>query len=124
MKRRDFVKAMTAAGTGLLLGPPFALGELQQAEPDTSVKRVLVMFKCHFDAGFIDTQYNVVHHRYFEKFFPQAIDVARAANASGQRRWGQPQPQNLNPQSARLDPQRRQANQSAHWSSRRFTGSI
>ena len=31
------------------------------------MKRVLVMFKCHFDAGFIDTQYNVVHKRYFEK---------------------------------------------------------
>jgi hypothetical protein len=87
MKRRDFVKAMTAAGTGMLLRPPFALGRAQQTRPDPSVKRVLVMFKCHFDAGFIDTQYNVVHHRYFEKFFPQAIDVARAANAGGKRRY-------------------------------------
>jgi hypothetical protein len=88
MKRRDFVKAAAAAGTGVLLGPrrKFSL-RAEDAEPDPTVKRVLVMFKCHFDAGFIDTQYNVVHHRYFEKFFPQAIEVARAANAGGKRRY-------------------------------------
>ncbi len=44
------------------------------------------MFKCHFDAGFIDTQYNVVH-RYFRQYFPTAMEVARAANAGGQRRY-------------------------------------
>jgi hypothetical protein len=87
MKRRDFVKAMTAAGTAALLRPPFALGAEEQTQPDASVKRVLVMFKCHFDAGFIDTQYNVVHKRYFEKFFPLAIEVARTANAGGKRRY-------------------------------------
>ncbi len=88
MKRRDFVKAAAAAGTGMLLRPgdPLAL-RAEDAKPDPAVKRVLVMFKCHFDAGFIDTQYNVVHHRYFEKFFPQAIEVARAANAGGKRRY-------------------------------------
>ena len=90
MKRRDFVKTAAAMGTGLLLrsSESFALRtEIVQPEPDPTVKRVLVMFKCHFDAGFIDTQYNVVHHRYFEKYFPQAIDVARAANAGGKRRY-------------------------------------
>jgi len=87
MKRREFVKAMTAAGTGALLGSKFLLDAEQEARPDPSVKRVLVMFKCHFDAGFIDTQYNVVHHRYFEQFFPQAIEIARAANAGGKRRY-------------------------------------
>ena len=90
MRRRDFVKTAAAMGTGLLLrsSESFALRtEIVQPEPDPTVKRVLVMFKCHFDAGFIDTQYNVVHHRYFEKYFPQAIDVARAANAGGKRRY-------------------------------------
>ena len=87
MKRREFVKTMTAAGTGLLLGPGLLRGQALQTEPDLAVKRVLVMFKCHFDAGFVDTQYNVVHHRYFERFFPQAIDVARAANSGGKRRY-------------------------------------
>ncbi len=86
MKRRDFVKTASAAGAGLLLRSPFSL-HAQQTPLDPAVKRVLVMFKCHFDAGFIDTQYNVVHKRYFEKFFPQAIEIARAQNASGKRRY-------------------------------------
>ena len=88
MKRRDFVKAAAAAGTGMLLrsGEKFSL-HAEDVQPDAEVKRVLVMFKCHFDAGFIDTQYNVVHHRYFERYFPQAINVARAANADGKRRY-------------------------------------
>jgi len=87
MKRRDFVKTMTAAGVGMALRPRTTLAAAQTAAPDANVKRVLVMFKCHFDAGFVDTQYNVVHHRYFDKFFPQAIETARAANAGGKRRY-------------------------------------
>jgi hypothetical protein len=85
MKRRTFVKAVTAVGTAGLFRAPFLL-RAQQNEPDAAVKRVLVMFKCHFDAGFIDTQTNVVH-KYFNQYFPQAIAVARAANAQGQRRY-------------------------------------
>jgi hypothetical protein len=87
MKRREFVKTMTAAGMGMALRPRAAMAAAAQAPvPDTSVKRVLVMFKCHFDAGFIDTQYNVVH-KYFNQYFPQAIEAARAANAQGKRRY-------------------------------------
>ncbi len=88
MKRRDFVKTMTAAGVGMALRPRAALAAgAQAAAPDLNVKRVLAMFKCHFDAGFVDTQFNVVHHRYFDKFFPQAIEIARTANAGGKRRY-------------------------------------
>ena len=47
----------------------------------------MVMFKCHFDAGFIDTQYNVVH-KYFESILScRRLRVARAANAGGKRRY-------------------------------------
>ena len=89
MKRRDFVKTISAAGTGLLLrtSAPLTLHAQQiRPAPDPAVKRVLVMFKCHFDAGFIDTQANVVH-KYFTQYFPQAIEIARAANAQGKRRY-------------------------------------
>jgi hypothetical protein len=84
MKRREFVKTITAAGTGLLL-PRLGL-RAQSASAEGSVKRVLVMFKCHFDAGFIDTQYNVVH-KYFNQYFPRAIEIAKAENAGGKRRY-------------------------------------
>ncbi|HUX43232.1 MAG TPA: DUF5054 domain-containing protein [Terracidiphilus sp.] len=87
MRRREFVKTMTALGAGLILSPDsrFAL-HAEEFQPDPGVKRVLVMFKCHFDAGFIDTQAHVVH-KYFSQYFPQAIRVARDANASGKRRY-------------------------------------
>lgn len=87
MKRRDFVKAVSAAGTGLLLSSPLVLrAKVAAPNPDPAVKRVLAMFKCHFDAGFIDTQANVVH-KYFTQYFPHAIEIARAANADGKRRY-------------------------------------
>lgn len=87
IRRRDFVKTMTAAGTGLLLqaGSGTAL-RAWDAQPDLSVRRLLVMFKCHFDAGFIDTQANVVK-KYFTEYFPRAVEVARSANAEGKRRY-------------------------------------
>ncbi len=88
MKRRRFLKTVTAASAGIALHSAYRLGlRAEDAAPDPSVKRVLLMFKCHFDAGFIDTQYNVVHKRYFEKFFPEAIEIARAANAENKRRY-------------------------------------
>ena len=87
MKRRAFVKTVTAAGTGFLLqaGSNFSL-LADEAKPDPDVRRVLVMFKCHFDAGFIDTQANVVH-RYFSEYFPRAIEIARKVNSGGKRRY-------------------------------------
>jgi hypothetical protein len=96
MRRREFVKTMTA--TGLLLRAGSAGSLWAQAaqpdvpklrppvKPDPGVKRVLVMFKCHFDAGFIDTQANVVK-RYFTEYFPHAIEIARQANSGGKRRY-------------------------------------
>ena len=82
MKRRDFVKTMTVAGAGLLLPSGFPLSlRAEEAQPDPSVKRVMIMFKCHFDAGFIDTQAAVVH-KYFTEYFPNAIEIARTENAA------------------------------------------
>jgi hypothetical protein len=85
MKRREFVKTISAAGAALLLlRSPLLFA--QEAAADPSVKWVLVMFKCHFDAGFVDTQAAVVH-KYFTEYFPRAIETARTANAGGKRRY-------------------------------------
>jgi hypothetical protein len=83
MQRREFIKSVIALGGGLAAGQ--ALSQ-QAPAPDGEVKRVLIMFKCHFDAGFIDTQAAVVR-RYFTEFFPQAIRVAEEMRQSGSCRY-------------------------------------
>src|ERR1700722_19004995 len=84
MRRRKFLETLLATGTtAWIAGESSPLGAstlLQTASatpppPSPEIKRVLIVFKCHFDAGFIDTQANVVH-RYFNEFFPKAIDTA------------------------------------------------
>ncbi len=86
MQRREFIKAISAAGTGLLLSSSSLSASAQQAipSPDPGIKRVLIMFKCHFDAGFIDTQAAVVH-KYFSNYFPHAIQIAADQRAQGGR---------------------------------------
>jgi hypothetical protein len=59
---------------------------LETPAPNSDVKRVLVMFKCHFDAGFIDTQTAVIH-KYFSQYFPQAITIAGHSRHSGANRY-------------------------------------
>ncbi len=85
--RREFMKSLLGSA---LLSRPSSLLALQASStapaPDPGVKRVLVMFKCHFDAGFIDTQAAVVH-RYFKEYFPQAIDLAGQLRQSGNYRY-------------------------------------
>ncbi|GGA53630.1 hypothetical protein GCM10011507_00950 [Edaphobacter acidisoli] len=44
------------------------------------------MFKCHFDAGFINTQAAVVN-KYFTEYFPHAIQVAEQLRNSGTERY-------------------------------------
>jgi len=85
MNRREFVRSVVAlGGAAATARSPLHAQEMASAAPasDPQVKRVLVMFKCHFDAGFIDTQAAVIH-RYFAEYFPQAIRVARQMRVSG-----------------------------------------
>ena len=88
MQRRDFIKS--AVGGALLLKAPNLLSLQTSSTPppasDPAVKRVLVMFKCHFDAGFVDTQAAVIH-RYFTEFFPRAIDLASQLRQSGNQHY-------------------------------------
>ncbi len=76
MKRRDFLGVVMAAGAAWP-----GKTRAHAMEPDPGVKTVLVMFKCHFDAGFIDTQAGVIR-KYFETYFPQAIQIAQTMRDS------------------------------------------
>jgi len=87
MRRRQFIKSLL--GSALLWKPSLSLaGQGSSSAPaaELGVKRVLVMFKCHFDAGFADTQAAMVH-RYFTEYFPQAIDLASQLRQSGSQRY-------------------------------------
>ncbi|HVO96828.1 MAG TPA: DUF5054 domain-containing protein [Bryobacteraceae bacterium] len=73
MRRRDALKAF---GGALLCGTANA----------EAVKKVLVMFKCHLDAGFTDTQAGVMK-KYFEVYYPAAMKRAAELRASGSDRY-------------------------------------
>lgn len=84
--RRDFVKAALATG-GIVASAPLCGSDAQTAEHDASqVKRVLCVFKCHLDVGFTDTQANVMR-KYFDQYYPQAMQVAAQMRISGQDRY-------------------------------------
>ena len=87
MRRREFIKSVV--GSALLWKAPACLAfqaPFAPPAPDPGVKRVLVMFKCHFDAGFVDTQTAVVN-RYFKEYFPRAMDLASQLRQSGDERY-------------------------------------
>lgn len=87
MERRSFLKKFLAISGTLASGRLNSLfGQEETPAPNPQVQRVLTMFKCHFDAGFIDTQANVVH-RYFTQYFPQAIRTAEQMREKGDYRY-------------------------------------
>ncbi len=85
MKRRDFVRLSALSVSSALLSKSLP-ALFAETPPNPDVKHVLAMFKCHFDAGFIDTQAAVVH-RYFSQFFPQAITLAEQSRQPGNHRY-------------------------------------
>lgn len=88
MQRRKFVKSVLMGGASLCSWQkafPWQ-APTDTIAPDQHVKRVLVMFKCHFDVGFIDTQAHVIR-RYFTEYFPKAIAVAEEMRKSGRQRY-------------------------------------
>ncbi len=83
MQRRQFLKsaALTAAAAHL--------SRSVHAEQNTAghgVKRVLVLFKCHLDVGFTDTQANVMR-TYFKQYYPQAMATAAQLRQTGRDRY-------------------------------------
>ena len=76
MNRRQLIKTIAAS---------VACGPIR-SQPAPEVKRVLVMFKCHLDVGFTDTQTGVMR-KYFDIYYPQAIGRAAQIRASGTDRY-------------------------------------
>jgi hypothetical protein len=73
MKRREFISSLLVAGACTTYD--LAQGQIAPETapaPNPSVKRVLVMFKCHLDVGFINTQAAVMR-KYFDQYYPRAI---------------------------------------------------
>jgi Domain of unknown function (DUF5054) len=73
LKRRDVLKTLAFAGSAMLAKA-------------ADVKRVLVMFKCHLDVGFTDTQAGVTK-KYFEVYYPTAMKRAAAMREAGKDRY-------------------------------------
>ena len=86
MRRRDFfhVALATISPFGPVTSSLCAREQSQESPLD--VKTVLVMFKCHFDLGFVDTQAGVMH-RYFEEYYPRAIQITKNLREAGQDRY-------------------------------------
>ena len=83
MQRRSVLKfaslAAAAAATQRVWG-----GALTPPGDDAAsqVRRVLVVFKCHLDVGFTDTQAAVVR-KYFDVYYPQAMATAATMRRDG-----------------------------------------
>src|SRR5580698_9671154 len=73
LKRRDVLKTLAFAGSAMLSNA-------------ADVKRVLVMFKCHLDVGFTDTQAGVTK-KYFDVYYPAAMKRAAAMREAGKDRY-------------------------------------
>ena len=80
MQRRSFLRtASVLAATGTLSAHALLAPPLQ-------VRRVLVVFKCHLDVGFTQTQ-ALVMQQYFQVFFPAAIETAAQLRSAGDDRY-------------------------------------
>src|SRR5947199_10724430 len=77
MRRRELFKTLAAGACTSLAA---------QQTPNAGIRRVLVMFKCHLDVGFTDTQAGVMR-KYFDVYYPLAMERAAAMRASSSDRY-------------------------------------
>ena len=68
----------------MFLKPAFE--EALAEEPDRQVKTVYVIYKCHLDVGFTDTEHGVIR-TYFDDYFPRAMDTAEVLRRSAKIYW-------------------------------------
>jgi hypothetical protein len=80
MRRRELLKGMTAAAVGMYLTP--SATEACAEEAKRQIKNVYVLWKCHLDIGYTDTEHGVIR-TYFDDFLPRAMDTAESLRASG-----------------------------------------
>jgi hypothetical protein len=86
MQRRDLLK-FAALGAGATAAQRALGGTLLAPDaPIPSVRHVLVVFKCHLDVGFTDTQAAVMQ-KYFNVYYPQAIETGAVLRRSGADRY-------------------------------------
>lgn len=84
MRRRALLKLATLAA-GAASNPARLLASVMDTSP-LEVKRVLVVFKCHLDVGFTQTQAQVMR-KYFDIYYPAAIRRAAELRAQGSDRY-------------------------------------
>ena len=88
MTRRDLLQLASLLAARFGLSHSAAAELLQTTTPAASVERirkVLVVFKCHLDVGFTDTQAKVMQ-TYFKQFYPSAMATAvRLREGKGDR---------------------------------------
>jgi hypothetical protein len=78
-RRRFFTRLAATAVASKLAGA-------DTSTDSSNIKRVLVMFKCHLDVGFVDTQAAIIN-KYFHQYYPQAMEIAAKARQSGSDRY-------------------------------------
>lgn len=89
MKRRSVLglgMRMAALATGAAAMPGARGAALFGMGADGPVKRVLLVTKCHLDVGFTETQAQVMR-RYFDVYYPQAMQTAAALREAGGDRY-------------------------------------
>ncbi len=86
MDRRRFLQQAFSVGGALAFGSSGLAASPTDPAIDPAIRRVLVMFKCHFDAGFANTQANIIRE-YFDTYYPRAIRVAAEMRAQGNDRY-------------------------------------
>jgi hypothetical protein len=80
MHRRNLLKALSVGALGAYLKP---LSQQISAEASRSrVKTVYVLYKCHLDVGFTDTEQGVMR-TYFGDYFPRAMEISEKLRQSG-----------------------------------------
>lgn len=79
MNRRELLRSAAVSAAAFPAAKLFA-------QSTSEIKQVFVVFKCHLDVGFTDTQANVMR-KYFQVYFPQAIALGESQRQQGNDRY-------------------------------------